>query len=68
MTAKHKPSRLLSYCLLLDPNLMIQSDFTNESLLMWLPLYRVEKILANSNYLMRKVGTNCTKCVHRIKL
>ena len=35
---------------------------------MWLPLYRVEKVLTNSNYIVRKVGTNHTQCVHRIRL
>ena len=34
----------------------------------WLPLYRNEKILTNSNYIIRKVGTNYTQCVHRIRL
>ena len=35
---------------------------------MWLPLYRIEKILTNSNYIIRKVGTNYTQFVHRIRL
>ena len=26
------------------------------------------KILTNSNYIIRKVGTNYTQCVHRIRL
>ena len=34
----------------------------------WLPLYRIEKILTNSIYIFRKVGTNYTQCVHRIRL
>ena len=33
-----------------------------------IPLYRVEKVLTNSNYLIRKVGTNFTQCFHRIRL
>ena len=33
----------------------------------WLPLYRVKKIVTNSNCI-RKTGTNYTQCVHRIKL
>ena len=32
------------------------------------PLYRVEHVLTNSNYIVRKVGTNHTQCVHRIRL
>ena len=35
---------------------------------MWLPLCRVEKKLTNSNYIIRKVGTHFTQCVHRIRL
>ena len=35
---------------------------------MWIPLYRVERVLTISNYIVRKVGTNFTQCVHRIRL
>ena len=66
--AEAKPLLLFSYCLLLNPRLMTQSDFASKSLPIWLPLYRVEKILTNSNYIIRKVGTNYTQCVHRIRL
>ena len=59
---------LLSFCLLLNPLLTNQSDNRNKSLQVWLPLYRVEKVLTNSNYIIRKVGTNHTQCVHRIRL
>ena len=38
-----------------------------KSLAKWLPLYRVEQVLTNSNYIVRKVGTNYTQCVHRIR-
>ena len=27
-------------------------------------LYRVEKVLRNSNYVLQKIGTNFTQCVH----
>ena len=47
---------------------MTQSDFSSKSLPVWLPLYRIEKILTNSNYFVSKVGTNFTQCVHRIRL
>ena len=66
--AEAKPLALFSYCLLLNPKLMTQSDFLSKSLPIWLPLYRIEKILTNSNYINRKVGTNYTQCVHRIRL
>ena len=35
---------------------------------MWIQLYRVEKVLTNSNYILRKMGTNYTQCVYRIRL
>ena len=66
--AEAKPLVLFSYCLLLNPRLMTQTDFASKSLPIWLPLYRVEKILTNSNYIIRKVGTDYTQCVHRIRL
>ena len=34
----------------------------------WLPLYKVEKVLTDSNYIIRKVNTNYTQCVHLIRL
>ena len=67
-TAEAKPLAVFSYCLLLKPKLMMQSDFASKSLPIWLPLYRIEKILTKSNYIIRKVGTNYTQCVHRIRL
>ena len=47
---------------------MTQSDFSSKFLPIWLPLYRVESVLTNSNYIIRKVDTNFTQCVHRIRL
>ena len=64
--AEVKPLAL--YCLLHDPKLMTQSDLANKSLRIWLPFYRIEKLVTNSNYIVRKVGTNFTQCVHRIRL
>ena len=66
--AEAKPLALFSYCLLLNPKLMRQSDFASKSMPIWLPLYRIEKILTNSIYIIRKVGPNYTQCVHRIRL
>ena len=64
-----KPVALFSPCLLLSPKLMMtQSDFASESLPIWLPVYRVAKILTNSNYIVRQLGTNYTQCVQRIRL
>ena len=66
--AEAKPLAIFSYCLLLNPKLMTQSDFASQSLPIWLPPYRIQKILTNSNYIFRKFGTNYTQCVHKIRL
>ena len=66
--AEAQPLKQFSFCILLNPKLMTQSDFSSKFLPVWLPLYRVEQVLTNSNYIIRKVGTNYTQCVHRIRL
>ena len=68
MKAQAQPLKLHGHCLLLNPILTTQSDFSSKGVQTWLALYRVEKILTNSNYIIRKVGTNFTQCVHRIRL
>ena len=57
-----------TYCLLLNPKLTTQSDFTAKSMHTWLPLFRVKSQLTHSNYIIRRVGTNFTQCVHRVRL
>ena len=34
----------------------------------WIGLYIIEKVLPNNNYLVRKIGTNKTQILHRMKL
>ena len=62
------PLEKLQYCLLLNPKLTNVNDHMEKSLTKWLPLYRVESVLTNSNHIIRKVGTNHTECVHRLGL
>ena len=66
--AEAKPLALFFYCFFLNPKLMPQSDFVIKSLPSWSPLYRTEELLANSIYIVRKVGMNYTQYVHRIRL
>ena len=66
--ASASPLKKLQYCLLLNPKLTNVNDHMGKSLTKWLPLYRVESVLTNSNYIIRKVGTNHTQCVHRIRI
>ena len=59
---------LHSYCLILEPKSVTQIDPLSKGKLKCLPLYRVEKVLTNSNYIVRKIGTNKTQCLHRMRL
>ena len=45
-----------------------QTAFSFKLIQKWLALYRVERVLTDSNYLIRKIGTNYTQIVHRIRL
>ena len=66
--ASAKPIPEKSFCLLLNPKLLEQSTVIASQVQKWLPLYKVEKALTDSNYIFRKVNTNYTQCVHRIRL
>ena len=66
--ANATPLALHSYCLILDPKSVTQSDPLSKGKLKWIPLYRIEKVLTNSNYIVRKVGTQETLCLHRMRL
>ena len=52
----------------MNPKLVEQSTVIASQVQKWLPLYKVEKVLTDSNYIIRKVNTNYTQCVHRIRL
>ena len=66
--ASAAPLKKHKFCLLLNPKLTNVNDQMGKSLTKWLPLYRIEQVLTNSNYIIRKVGTNYTQCIHRIRL
>ena len=66
--ARANPLKVQTYCLLLNPKLTEQSAFSPKLIQKWLALYRIEKGLTDSNYLIRKMGTNFTQIVHRIRL
>ena len=66
--ANAQPLKLHGYCLLLNPKLTTQNMTAGRHRKKWIPLFRVEKVLTNMNYIVRKVGTNYTQCVHRIRL
>ena len=61
------PSGLLSTI----PNssdIATQSERTQFTKMKWIGLYRIQKVLSDNNYLIRKINTNKTQCVHRIRL
>ena len=66
--AAAKPLVQKQYCLLLNSSLLAQSDFAAKSCTIWLSLYKIGKVLTKSNYLIRKIGTPYTQCVHHIRL
>ena len=68
--AKAEPLYYKDYCLLLDPRLYErpQKLISLPTASKYHPLYRVEQVLTHSNYIVRKVGTNYTQCVHRVRL
>ena len=66
--ASAKPISEKSFCLLLNPKLLEQSTVIASQVQKWLPLYKMENVLTDSNYIIRKVKKNYTQCVHRIRL
>ena len=66
--ASAKPIQEKSFCLLLNPKLLEQPTVIASQVQKWRLLYKVEKVLTDSNYIIRKVNTNYTQCVHRIRL
>ena len=63
-----KPIPEKSNCSLLHPKLLEQSTVIASQVQKWLTLYKVEKVLTDSIYIIRKVNTSNTHCVHRIRL
>ena len=53
---------------LLDPKYDSQGSKEEFWTFHWKGLFKVMKVLSDSNYIIRKVGTFKTQCVHRIRL
>ena len=49
-----------SFRILLNPKVVEANDALSKSAQKWLPLYRVEQVRTNCNYIVRKKGTNYT--------
>ena len=66
--AKAAPLKLHYYCMLLSPKFSTEHEKMSNLECKWTALFRIEKVLTRSNYLIRRVNTNNTKIVHRVRL
>ena len=66
--AKACPLITSDYCFILNPKADNQSKKIPFREFQWVGPFKVEKVLPNNNYIVRKVGTKMTQILHRIRL
>ena len=66
--AQASPLKVNDFAFLLNPKITTQSDKIPFNSFKWEEPYKVVKVLSHSNYIIRKVGTFRTQCVHRMPL
>ena len=66
--AQASPLKKNDFAFLLNPKINSQSDKIPFNSFKWEGPYKVVKVLSNSNYIVRKVGSFKTQCVHRMRL
>ena len=66
--AKASPLKEKDYCFILQPKADHQGSKIPFRDFRWIGLYIVEKVLPNNNYIVRKLNTNKTQILHRIRL
>ena len=66
--AKASPLKEKDYCFILQPKADHQRSKLPFRDFRWIGLYLVEKVLPNNNYIVRKLNTNKTQILHRIRL
>ena len=54
--------------MLLNPQISNQLEKIGKLECKWTGIYRIEKVLTRSDYLIRRVNTNFTQIVHRVRL
>ena len=66
----HRNAKLkqADYVFILQPKADHQGSKTPFTDFRWIGPYIIEKVLPNNNYLVRKIGTNKTQILHRMKL
>ena len=66
--AKALPLKEKNYCFILQPKADHQGSKIPFRDFRWIGPYLVEKVLPNNNYIVRKLSTNKTQILHRIRL
>ena len=66
--AKASPLETTDYCYILNPKADTQGTKIPFREFRWQGPYKVEKVLPNNNYIVRRLGTNKTQLLHRIRL
>ena len=66
--ARAQPLKKNEFVFLLDPKYDSQRSKEEFKTFHWKGPYKVTKVLSDSNYIIRKVGTHKTQCVHRMRL
>ena len=66
--AKASPLKEKDYCFILQPKADHQGSKIPFRDFRWIGPYLVEKVLPNNNYILRKLNTNKTQILHRIRL
>ena len=66
--AKAAPLETTDYCYILYPKPDTQATEILFREFRWCGPYKVEKVLPNKNYIVRRLGTNETQLLHRIRL
>ena len=66
--AKASPLKEKDYCFILQPKADHQGSKIPFRDFRWIGPYLVEKVLPNNNYIVRKLDTNKTQILHRIRL
>ena len=66
--AKASPLETTDYCYVLNPKADTQATKIPFREFRWQGPYKVKKVLPNNNYIVRRLGTNKTQLLHRIRL
>ena len=66
--AKASPLTTENYCFILNLKADTQATKIPFREFRWVGPYKVEKVLPNNNYIVRRLGTNKTQLLHRIRL